>query len=248
GQGGAGVRPARRLRQEAPHAWHGAGDERARAPARRAVRGPDPGRDRRHDRADQADAGPRASGRVHRTRDAGAHVAGRPRPRHAPRRDVLRGHPAGDARRRAGDRGVPGIPAPQGRCPVTTPILAVSDLSAGYGDAPVIHGLGVTVEHGEAAVIIGPNGHGKTTFLRAVSGLLKPSGGEVLLDGEPVAGRTPEYISGLGLVHIPQGDGLFAEMTVEENLLMGAFPGSAWRDRRRSLAPAHELFPRLPGP
>ena len=126
---------------------------------------------------------------------------------------------------------------------MTTPILAVSDLSAGYGDAPVIRGLGVTVEPGEVAVIIGPNGHGKTTFLRAVSGLLKPSGGEVLLDGEPVAGRTPEYISGLGLVHIPQGDGLFAEMTVEENLLMGAFPGSAWRDRRRALARAYELFP-----
>jgi branched-chain amino acid transport system ATP-binding protein len=58
---------------------------------------------------------------------------------------------------------------------VTTPILAVSDLSAGYGDAPVIRGLGITVEPGEVAVIIGPNGHGKTTFLRAVSGLLKPS-------------------------------------------------------------------------
>jgi len=121
---------------------------------------------------------------------------------------------------------------------VTTPILAVRDLSAGYGDAPVIRGLGITVEPGEVAVIIGPNGHGKTTFLRAVSGLLKPSRGEVLLDGEPVAGRTPEYISGLGLVHIPQGDGLFAEMTVEENLLMGAFPGSAWRSRGRSISGA----------
>jgi len=126
---------------------------------------------------------------------------------------------------------------------VSTPILAVSDLWAGYGDTPVIRGLGVTVEPGEVAVIIGPNGHGKTTLLRTVSGLLKPTRGEVLLDGQPTAGRTPEYISGLGLVHVPQGDGLFAEMTVEENLLMGAFPASSWRGRRRALARAYELFP-----
>jgi branched-chain amino acid transport system ATP-binding protein len=126
---------------------------------------------------------------------------------------------------------------------VSTPILAISDLWAGYGDAPVIRGLEVTVEPGEVAVIIGPNGHGKTTFLRAVSGLVKPSRGEVLLDGQPVRGQTPESISGLGLVHIPQGDGLFPEMTVEENLLMGAFPRSAWRGRRRALARAYELFP-----
>jgi len=126
---------------------------------------------------------------------------------------------------------------------MTTPILAVTDLWAGYGRAPVIRGLEVAVAPGEVAVMIGPNGHGKTTFLRAVSGLLKPSRGEVLLDGEPVQGRVPEYVSRLGLVHVPQGDGLFAEMTVEENLLMGAFPASSWRARRRALARAYELFP-----
>ena len=126
---------------------------------------------------------------------------------------------------------------------MTTPILAVTDLWAGYGRAPVIRGLEVAVAPGEVAVIIGPNGHGKTTFLGAVSGLLKPSRGEVLLDGEPVQGRAPEYVSRLGLVHVPQGDGLFAEMTVEENLLMGAFPASSWRARRRALARAYELFP-----
>ena len=86
---------------------------------------------------------------------------------------------------------------------MTTPILAVTDLWAGYGRAPVIRGLEVAVAPGEVAVMIGPNGHGKTTFLRAVSGLLKPSRGEVLLDGEPVQGRVPEYVSRLVLVHVP---------------------------------------------
>ena len=101
---------------------------------------------------------------------------------------------------------------------------------------------------GEVAVLIGPNGHGKTTLLRAISGLVKPSAGEVLLDGEDVAGRPAERIAGLGLVHVPAGRRAVREMTVEENLLMGAFPGSAWRDRRqRDSRAIYELFPGVPG-
>jgi branched-chain amino acid transport system ATP-binding protein len=126
---------------------------------------------------------------------------------------------------------------------VSTPILQVSGLWAGYGDAAVIRGLEVAVEPGEVAVIIGPNGHGKTTLLRTLSGLLKPSRGEVLLDGEPVQGQAAERLARLGLVHVPQGDGLFATMTVEENLLMGAFPASSWRTRRRALERVYELLP-----
>ncbi len=126
---------------------------------------------------------------------------------------------------------------------MSAPILQVSGLWAGYGDAPVIRGLDVAVEPGEVAVIIGPNGHGKTTLLRTLSGLLKPSRGEVLLDGEPVQGQAAERLARLGLVHVPQGDGLFATMTVEENLLMGAFPASSWRTRRRALERVYELLP-----
>jgi branched-chain amino acid transport system ATP-binding protein len=107
----------------------------------------------------------------------------------------------------------------------------------------VIRGLDLTVAPGEVAVIIGPNGHGKTTLLRAVSGLLRPSAGQVVLAGQPVTGRPAEYLAGLGLVHVPQGDGLFPEMTVEENLLMGAFPAATWRGRRRALNRVYELFP-----
>lgn len=123
------------------------------------------------------------------------------------------------------------------------PALQVSGLRAGYGGVTVIRGLDLTVAPGEVAVIIGPNGHGKTTLLRAVSGLIRPTAGQVMLGGHPVTGRPAEHLAVLGLVHVPQGDGLFAEMTVEENLLMGAFPAATWRGRRRQLDRVYELFP-----
>ncbi len=128
---------------------------------------------------------------------------------------------------------------------MSTPILQVQGLWAGYGDTTVIRGLDLAVAPGETGVIVGPNGHGKTTLLRAVSGLVRPMHGEVLLDGEPVQGRPPERIARLGLVHVPQGDGLFPEMTVEDNLAMGAFPAVSWRGRRRALERVYDLFPEI---
>ena len=124
-----------------------------------------------------------------------------------------------------------------------TPALQVTGLRAGYGDVTVIQGLDLSVPAGEVAVIIGPNGHGKTTLLRAVSGLLRPSAGQVELAGQPVTGRSADYLATRGLVHVPQGDGLCPEMTVEENLLMGAFPAAAWRGRCEALDRVYELFP-----
>lgn len=126
---------------------------------------------------------------------------------------------------------------------MTGPMLHVNGLRAGYLDTTVIRDLSLTVAEGEVAVLIGPNGHGKTTLLRAISGLITPTAGQVELNGEDVTGRAAERISALGLVHVPQGDGLFAEMTVEENLMMGAFPPASWRARRRELARVYEKFP-----
>lgn len=123
------------------------------------------------------------------------------------------------------------------------PRLTVTGLRAGYGDATVIRDLNLEVGAGEVTVLIGPNGHGKTTLLRAISGLLRPSAGRVELDGTDLAGMAAEKISARGLVHVPQGDGLFAEMTVEENLLMGAFTAGAWRTRRSELTKIYDRFP-----
>ena len=124
-----------------------------------------------------------------------------------------------------------------------TGALAVRGLVAGYDRSVVIDGLDLEVSAGATAVVIGPNGHGKTTLLRAVSGLIKPFRGEVELAGERIDGLAAEAIARKGVVHVMQGDGLFVEMTVEENLLMGAFPGGSWRDRRAALKRVYAELP-----
>ena len=121
--------------------------------------------------------------------------------------------------------------------------LTVRGLVAGYDRSVVIDGLDLEVAHGATAVVIGPNGHGKTTLLRAVSGLIKPFRGEVELAGERIDGLAAEAIARKGVVHVMQGDGLFVEMTVEENLLMGAFPGGSWRGRRAALRRVYSELP-----
>jgi branched-chain amino acid transport system ATP-binding protein len=126
-----------------------------------------------------------------------------------------------------------------------TPILDVRGLWAGYGPSMAVRDLDLSVERGATVVLIGPNGHGKTTLLRAVSGLVKPARGEVWFAGKRVDGRSAEHIAGLGLIHVMQGDGLFADMTVEENLLMGAFPTTSWGGRKSALERVYAFFPQV---
>jgi branched-chain amino acid transport system ATP-binding protein len=122
-------------------------------------------------------------------------------------------------------------------------LLEARGLRAGYDRTTVIRGLDLAVDEGRTAVVIGPNGHGKTTLLRALSGLVQPSAGTVELAGERIDGRPAEAIAGLGLVHVMQGDGLFPEMSVEENLLIGAFHRASWRSRRAALARVYAELP-----
>ncbi len=104
-------------------------------------------------------------------------------------------------------------------------VLKVHDLRGGYGPVRVLHGLSFEVNAGEIVVILGANGSGKTTTLRAVSGMLNATG-SVLLHGEEVLGRSPERIARSRVAHVPQGRGTFPELTVEENLRVGAYSRS----------------------
>jgi branched-chain amino acid transport system ATP-binding protein len=124
-------------------------------------------------------------------------------------------------------------------------MLLVHDLQAGYGGSQVLHSISLHVEEGEAVAVLGPNGHGKTTLLRAISGLIHPTAGRVELNGKEITRLEPEAIVAAGIIHIPQGDLLFPEMTVMENLLMGAYRSAAWQERNSKLAQVFRLFPRL---
>ena len=124
-------------------------------------------------------------------------------------------------------------------------ILAVEGLEAGYGEATVLHGVDLAVDDGEVIVVLGPNGHGKTTLLRAISGLIPTAAGSLRFAGEDVTGWSADKIAGAGLIHIPQGDLLFGEMTVEDNLLMGAYVKAAWKQRKKRLKRVYEVLPLL---
>jgi len=124
-------------------------------------------------------------------------------------------------------------------------MLKVTDLQAGYAGSEVLHSLSMQVGDGESVVVLGPNGHGKTTLLRAISGLIRSTAGTVELDGQVISGKRASDIVASGIIHIPQGDLPFPELTVMENLLLGAYRPEAWRERKQKLEEVFALFPDL---
>jgi branched-chain amino acid transport system ATP-binding protein len=128
-------------------------------------------------------------------------------------------------------------------------MLTIENLHAGYGKVEVLHGISIEVPKGKVITLIGSNGAGKTTTMRAVSGMIAPSAGDIRLNGERIAGLESFHIAKRGLAHSPEGRRVFATMSVADNLLLGAFPrltGSRPRgDVKGDLERAMELFPRL---
>jgi branched-chain amino acid transport system ATP-binding protein len=121
-------------------------------------------------------------------------------------------------------------------------LLQTQKLSAFYGDFQALFGIDMSVEQGETVAIIGANGAGKTTFLRAIAGALPTEPGAVVYDGQPIGNKTPHEIVRLGIAMVPEGRRLFPSLSVEENLLLGGHCGRAgpWNLER-----VYGLFPRL---
>jgi len=128
---------------------------------------------------------------------------------------------------------------------VTEQLLQVEALEAGYGDVQVLWGLSVAAAPGVVTTLVGANGAGKTTTLRAVMGAIAPLAGRVIFAGEDVTALPPHAKAARGLVLVPEGRQLFAEMSVEENLEMGAFSARARKRYAERLDQVYALFPRL---
>ena len=128
-------------------------------------------------------------------------------------------------------------------------MLTIKNLEAGYGKVHVLHGISLEVPKGKVVTLIGSNGAGKTTTMRAISGMISPTAGEITLNGERIDGMESFSIAKRGLAHSPEGRRVFATVTVTDNLTLGAFPrltGSRPKgDVAGDLVRAMDLFPRL---
>jgi branched-chain amino acid transport system ATP-binding protein len=121
-------------------------------------------------------------------------------------------------------------------------VLELDGLEVRHGAVHAVRGLSLTVDRGEIVGLIGPNGAGKSSTLHAVTGLVAAAGGDVRLHGRSIVGKRPEDVARAGIALVPEGRRIFAELTVEENLRLGA-AGGRNGDRRAALARAYELFP-----
>ena len=123
-------------------------------------------------------------------------------------------------------------------------MLAIRDLTTSYGPVKALDGVTFTAARGKITAVLGANGAGKTTLLRTVSGLIRADRGSTYLDGLNLARMPAEKMPGLGLAHVPEGRGVITELTVEENLRLGAL-GRADRSRPANIARVYSLFPVL---
>ncbi|MDE2260127.1 MAG: ABC transporter ATP-binding protein [Betaproteobacteria bacterium] len=130
-------------------------------------------------------------------------------------------------------------------------MLVINQLKAAYGQVQVLHGIELTIPKGQVVTLIGSNGAGKTTTMRAISGMLKPTGGSITLGGKNITGLPAHRIARIGLAHSPEGRRVFPTQSVRDNLLLGAFTRLTFGGKRArgdiqgDLDRALDIFPRL---
>jgi branched-chain amino acid transport system ATP-binding protein len=124
-------------------------------------------------------------------------------------------------------------------------LLSIDNINVGYGEIQVLFDLSLHVGEGEVVSIIGANGAGKSTLLKTISGMLRPSSGSVTFDGEVIHTLPADEIVDRALIHVPEGRRLFSQMTVQENLEIGAYSKHAAPHAGENLKAVHKLFPRL---
>lgn len=124
-----------------------------------------------------------------------------------------------------------------------TTLLEVSDVTAGYGETEILHGVSIAVNEGDVVTIIGPNGCGKSTLLKVIVGLVRAKSGSVKFRGEEISNRPPEHLGRIGLCYVPQTSNIFPSMSIRENLEMGAFIRKD--DYQPRIEEMFEMFPDL---
>jgi branched-chain amino acid transport system ATP-binding protein len=124
-------------------------------------------------------------------------------------------------------------------------MLKLKNISAGYGNVPVLYDFSCEVNEGEIVSMVGSNGSGKTTLMRLISGIIKPYSGEIEFLGEPIAKLPAHKIVGLGIAHVPEGRQVFGKLSVRENLLLGAFSVKSDSQKNKRLREMFDLFPIL---
>ena len=124
-------------------------------------------------------------------------------------------------------------------------MLEVNNINTFYGKVQALWDVSLRVDEAEIVALVGANGAGKTTLLNTISGLLRPASGSVEFLGKRIDGLPPHAIVELGISHIPEGRKLFADMTVRENLEMGAYPHHAWKLKEETLKQVYQSFPSI---
>jgi len=124
-------------------------------------------------------------------------------------------------------------------------MLEVQNLCASYGLIAVLHNVSFHVKPDEIVTILGSNGAGKSTALKTIQGILKPTSGKILFQGKDITGWPPHKTVEAGVIHIPEGHRVFPYLTVKENLLIGAYPGNSWKNRKDHMEWVMTIFPKL---